>query len=198
MYFWLPATRTSGVLRPRWLILGCPDFFRALRRPFRLTHLVSAKSVTPGRLLTLLFSSGPTSVSAARPASVSSPRQHACTTTSWHCKCASCRRARNSPAPAACAGTVTHMPPELLMDGILTKAADVYAFGVLLCECSHLPVPVQAPPPLLGLCVAGTLLAAHGRSLSRPSLGCGLRSASCMQHLPLSALMEACVLPARI
>eukprot|EP00891_Asterochloris_glomerata_P005705 jgi/Astpho2/5705/gw1.00079.187.1_t len=31
-------------------------------------------------------------------------------------------------------GTVTHMPPELLMDGILTKAADVYAFGVLLWE----------------------------------------------------------------
>ena len=24
---------------------------------------------------------------------------------------------------------VTHMPPELLSDGMLTKAADVYAFG---------------------------------------------------------------------
>ena len=31
-------------------------------------------------------------------------------------------------------GTVTHMPPELLMDGTLTKAADVFAFGVILCE----------------------------------------------------------------
>ena len=31
-------------------------------------------------------------------------------------------------------GTVTHMPPELLMDGKLTKSADVYAFGVLLWE----------------------------------------------------------------
>ena len=29
-------------------------------------------------------------------------------------------------------GTVTHMPPELLTDGRLTKAGDVYAFGVLL------------------------------------------------------------------
>lgn len=29
-------------------------------------------------------------------------------------------------------GTVTHMPPELLMEGKLTKAADVWAFGILL------------------------------------------------------------------
>lgn len=31
-------------------------------------------------------------------------------------------------------GTVTHMPPELLTAGKLSKAADVYAFGVLLWE----------------------------------------------------------------
>lgn len=31
-------------------------------------------------------------------------------------------------------GTVTHMPPELLSEGRLSKAADVYAFGVLLWE----------------------------------------------------------------
>ena len=31
-------------------------------------------------------------------------------------------------------GTVTHMPPELLTAGRLSKAADVYAFGVLLWE----------------------------------------------------------------
>ena len=31
-------------------------------------------------------------------------------------------------------GTVSHMPPELLADGTLTKAADVYAFGVLVWE----------------------------------------------------------------
>jgi len=31
-------------------------------------------------------------------------------------------------------GTVTHMPPELLCEGRLSKAADVYAFGVLMWE----------------------------------------------------------------
>ncbi len=29
-------------------------------------------------------------------------------------------------------GTVTHMPPELLTEGLLTPAADVYSFGVRL------------------------------------------------------------------
>ena len=29
-------------------------------------------------------------------------------------------------------GTVTHMPPELLMEGLLTKAGDVWAFGILM------------------------------------------------------------------
>mmetsp|Transcript_19044 Transcript_19044/g.32598 ORF Transcript_19044/g.32598 Transcript_19044/m.32598 type:complete len:905 (+) Transcript_19044:39-2753(+) len=29
-------------------------------------------------------------------------------------------------------GTITHMPPELLTDGLLTKATDVYSFGVLM------------------------------------------------------------------
>lgn len=29
-------------------------------------------------------------------------------------------------------GTITHMPPELLEQGIISKAADVYSFGVLL------------------------------------------------------------------
>jgi hypothetical protein len=29
-------------------------------------------------------------------------------------------------------GTITHMPPEMLEHGICSKAADVYAFGVLL------------------------------------------------------------------
>lgn len=31
-------------------------------------------------------------------------------------------------------GTVTHMPPELLLEGKLSKSADVYAYGVLLFE----------------------------------------------------------------
>ncbi len=31
-------------------------------------------------------------------------------------------------------GTVTHMPPELMLNGCLSKASDVYSFGVLLWE----------------------------------------------------------------
>jgi len=31
-------------------------------------------------------------------------------------------------------GTITHMPPELLKDGILTSSADIYSFGMLLWE----------------------------------------------------------------
>ena len=33
-------------------------------------------------------------------------------------------------------GTVTHQPPELLREGLLTPAADVWAFGVLLWSVS--------------------------------------------------------------
>ena len=32
------------------------------------------------------------------------------------------------------AGTVSHMPPEVLKDGILTPAVDVFSFGMLLWE----------------------------------------------------------------
>eukprot|EP00803_Ostreobium_quekettii_P002933 evm.model.scf_229.13 EVM.evm.TU.scf_229.13 scf_229:112858-115029(+) len=40
-------------------------------------------------------------------------------------------------------GTVTHMPPELLKGGVLTPAADVYSFGVLMWELmsGHRPYP---------------------------------------------------------
>lgn len=31
-------------------------------------------------------------------------------------------------------GTITHMPPEMLKSGTLTKAVDVYSFGVILWE----------------------------------------------------------------
>lgn len=38
-------------------------------------------------------------------------------------------------------GTVTHMPPELLMRGYLSNAADVYSFGMLMWEiyCGRYP-----------------------------------------------------------
>ena len=69
-------------------------------------------------------------------------------------------------------GTVTHMPPELLMDGRLSRATDIYSFGVILWEIytarrafaglmSHqiflkitteglqLPFPAATPPPYM-------------------------------------------------
>jgi serine/threonine protein kinase len=44
-------------------------------------------------------------------------------------------------------GTVTHMPPELLIQGDLSKACDTYAFGALLWEmfCGERPWPNMLP-----------------------------------------------------
>ncbi len=35
-------------------------------------------------------------------------------------------------------GTLTHQPPETLLDGIISKAVDVYSFGVLLWQVGSL------------------------------------------------------------
>ena len=49
----------------------------------------------------------------------------------------------------ACAGTVTHMPPELLESGVLSRACDVWSFGILLWRA-----PCCTTPSLAGaLCV---------------------------------------------
>ena len=53
------------------------------------------------------------------------------------------------PLPGS-AWQVTHMPPELLSEGRLSKAADVYSFGVMLWEmCATLPLhtPVRESVP---------------------------------------------------
>lgn len=44
-------------------------------------------------------------------------------------------------------GTVTHMPPELLIQGDLSKACDTYSFGALLWEmfCGERPWPNMLP-----------------------------------------------------
>ena len=70
-------------------------------------------------------------------------------------------------------GTVTHMPPELLMEGKLTKSADVYAFGVLLWEMytgsvfitlcrgtmiAHPPLPSPPPPHVRCYCTGGVVI----------------------------------------
>jgi len=41
-------------------------------------------------------------------------------------------------------GTVSHMPPELLSDGILTPATDVYSFGMMLFEMMSGEVPYSS------------------------------------------------------
>ena len=70
------------------------------------------------------------------------------------------RQASSSTVDTDTYGTVTHMPPERLMEGKLTKSADVYAFGVLLWEmytgsvvitkscsyCLHSAPPPPSPP----------------------------------------------------
>ena len=49
-------------------------------------------------------------------------------------------------------GTVTHMPPELLSEGRLTRGADVYAFGVL----SESPPAMEASWTALCCCLAAS------------------------------------------
>ena len=42
-----------------------------------------------------------------------------------------------------CCVQVTHMPPELIVDGKMSKAVDVYAYGVILWElCGSCPPPL--------------------------------------------------------
>lgn len=40
-------------------------------------------------------------------------------------------------------GTITHMPPELLRDGILAPSADIYSFGIMLWEMISGGFPFQ-------------------------------------------------------
>jgi len=44
------------------------------------------------------------------------------------------------------AGTVSHMPPEVLKDGILTPAVDVFSFGMLLWELISGELPFLGEP----------------------------------------------------
>ena len=49
------------------------------------------------------------------------------------------------------AGTVTHMAPELIANGDVSTAGDVYAFGILMWECytSLTPYKGLMPPQVL-------------------------------------------------
>lgn len=53
------------------------------------------------------------------------------------------------PPPPTHTGTLTHMAPEVLLQGKVSRASDVYAFGILLWELytggrafAHVPLPL--------------------------------------------------------
>ena len=48
-------------------------------------------------------------------------------------------------------GTVTYMPPEMLSKSRLTRAVDVYSFGILMWHLFTCQVPFHAPPPRVPL-----------------------------------------------
>ncbi len=54
---------------------------------------------------------------------------------------------------SACELQITHMPPELISEGKMSKAVDVYGFGVLLWEVRHCNTPASIPTlqPLIGV-----------------------------------------------
>ncbi|GLC39870.1 hypothetical protein PLESTF_000919300 [Pleodorina starrii] len=77
-------------------------------------------------------------------------------------------------------GTVTHMCPELLVDGLLSKAADVYSFGVIMWEM------YTGQRPYGGL--------THGQILHAITTGKPLPlGASCPQ--PLRVFLTRCLAP---
>lgn len=77
-------------------------------------------------------------------------------------------------------GTITHMPPELLVDGHLSKACDVYGYGVIVWEM------YSGQRPFGGL--------THGQILHAVSTGKMLSiSPSCPS--PLKAFLQKCMAP---
>lgn len=73
-------------------------------------------------------------------------------------------------------GTVTHMPPELLMEGLLTKAGDVWAFGVLMWWVQQLAGSPLPPLPVCAGQQAYVIQLLSGSWCSR-RVGCGAPSA---------------------
>ena len=51
---------------------------------------------------------------------------------------------KTDPTDTVTMGTVTHMPPELLMEGKLSPSADVYAFGAHLACMSSAEVLLRS------------------------------------------------------
>ena len=62
-----------------------------------------------------------------------------------------CRREQHLNTQRAAAGTVTHMAPELIANGLVSTACDVYAFGIFMWECYTCLTPYKGlmPPQAL-------------------------------------------------
>ncbi len=109
-------------------------------------------------------------------------------------------------------GTVTHASPELLTDGRLTKASDVFAFGILLWE---LVTGLRLFPDMhhmqvrnrhggWGSCRLPALILARGSvqcvhtARARPTFGRNARSyaVSCCILRVLTAALPSCLVPA--
>lgn len=78
-------------------------------------------------------------------------------------------------------GTVSHMPPEVLKDGILTPSADVFSFGMLLWElmAGNLPFLGQSFTDMMVAIVEGyrpKLLSYFPKSYSQLLVDCWSQS----------------------
>ena len=86
------------------------------------------------------------------------------------------------PTDTVTMGTVTHMPPELLMEGKLSPAADVYAFGALAWP------PIGTLGRQLGPCCCLCALDREGHAGSAWTRAARTRS-SCSWHVHSGRLM---------
>ena len=88
---------------------------------------------------------------------------------------------KTDPTDTITMGTVTHMPPELLMEGKLSPSADVYAFGAL----RALPAALHAQPwalrsPARPPGTAADSPSAEPDDASRPLAACATAGPSCL------------------
>lgn len=97
------------------------------------------------------------------------------------------------PRTCACAGTVTHMPPELLESGVLSRACDVWSFGILLwCApclsvCLHCRRSLWGLQPMQALCVGR----GRGAGLEAGITGCAVHALT-LEACPCREMVAGC------
>ena len=84
-------------------------------------------------------------------------------------------------------GTLTHMPPEVLAEGKVTKSADVYAFGVILWEM------FTGERPFAGMRQAQIVQAVMSATAGKPPLDLPMQAPHHFQVLlpPIPGLMSS-------